>query len=904
MVISGNKFYGNASSALQSGGGTLSNWTLENNYFGATTCCNNLVWGQATVSGSFIVRNNTNANPNGYMVVNNASASGTATYDFSSNLNIAGATVCQATGSTSGGFNVFPASGGTTCGSNAKRCNPVFLHGTPASGNGYDVTLSPSDTCAIGAGNASDFATVDIFGTTRPQGTGVEAGAYELPSGSPTVVSIAISPTSGTLNIPGTTPLTCTATLSNATTAACISPVWTSATPATATVNSSTGVVTAVAVGTSLISATASGFTSNNSTITVAPTTWYIRADGGGRSDAGRLTGSPQATSMGHYTVGCAVNSTTCLSASEVGCDGKADVSYAAAVAAAGGAIITLHCAFNDPRFLWDDQTFDDLPGMIVQSGDQVVIRGGPWRIGLDAMPGSCSGARCGAGYTWNYGNPTPNSLVIAWPSGTSTAHTHIYGENFASCNTGPNWTNTTKASLTQLYGGWGLVNPIELSGSQYVDMKCLEVTRHSNCVSFGSPALPSGCTSSSDYDSDGIHMSSTTSNITLTDMWIHGHTGRGIKGGIGGPVTATRVNIDTNGAAGWDFDDGTTHLIGTGAVWSFLYSIIQWSGCNQEYPATDPIPVATCYSVSTGGYGDGVGTPAGTGLSAIIDHSGFIYNTQDALDLGHVDTGGPYPLSITNSYAYSNNGGTFKWDGNASPAVVTNNYVVGDCLRMQYAITGVPSGYNTNLADFCRSGDTMPFQTQPFSNFLIANNTIVTYFPTIFDYDCVVADCTAAVVNIKDNNIFGLDNPATYSLGGQAGGPNLLCGGSCNTHGNIDPPLTISHNNYYQLRNTPCAAGNPGDTCLSPLMVSQPTGNGGSFTNTELDAFNINLTSGSPLRGSGITYTGISSLDYFGNTQTVPPVMGAAVFFGSATPVTPTHLTGGVSFSNGAKFQ
>jgi len=599
-------------------------------------------------------------------------------------------------------------------------------------------------------------------------------------------------------------------------------------------------------------------------------TTWYIRSDGGGRYSAGRVSG---ANLLAGPQTGI-----------NVGCNGQANVSYSAAVAAGGGATTNLPCAYNDPRFLWDDQTYQNsqTQGMVVQGGDTVIIGLGAWRVGYDAQPGSCSGAGCGAGYTWGYGG---GPLVVAWPSGTSGAHTKIYGVNYASCATGTDWSTSTKSAMSELFGGWGIPNPIELSGSQYVDLQCLNIDRHSNCIYYGTPAVPSTpCNSSpvQDFDSDGIHTNATTSNIFMEDMWIHGHTGRGIKGGIGGPVTCQRCNIDTNGETGWDFDDGTTHLIGAGAYWHFLHSVVQWSGCNQEYPFVDPIPVATCYSQSTGGQGDGVGTPAGTGMSVDVEFSGFIYNTQDGLDLGHVDTGGPYTGLITNSYAYGNSGGTFKFDGAFGTMAVTNNYVVANCIRLAYPITGVPTGFNTNNTDYCRAGDTWPFQVFPGDQFTFANNTIVTYSPTIFDYDCVssTTTCATSSVLIYDNIIIGFDNPATYTLGGVSGGPNLFCGHSCNGNGiATDPILTISHNDYYNVRNTTCPTGNPGDICTSPLFVGQPTGTAGTFVQSELDAFNINLTSGSPAIGAGITYSGIPSTDYFLHTQTTPPVIGAAIF-------------------------
>lgn len=181
IVIDGNLFFNNATSGLQAGGSSMSNFTIQNNYYGPTVCCNNLVWGQASLSGSFIVRNNVMANPNGYIVVNNAGASGSPTYDFSSNIIIPSNTACAAGGSLSGGDNVF-VSGGATCATSVKACTPNWLNGTPSSSNGYDIRLNSADTCAIGAANPTDFAPTDFYGTNRPQGAKADAGAYELPA--------------------------------------------------------------------------------------------------------------------------------------------------------------------------------------------------------------------------------------------------------------------------------------------------------------------------------------------------------------------------------------------------------------------------------------------------------------------------------------------------------------------------------------------------------------------------------------------------------------------------------------------------------------------------------------------------------------------------------------------------
>ncbi|WP_433966274.1 hypothetical protein [Tunturiibacter gelidiferens] len=473
-------------------------------------------------------------------------------------------------------------------------------------------------------------------------------------------------------------------------------------------------------------------------------------------------------------------------------------------------------------------------------------------------------------------------------PAGTASQHTRILGENYASCNSGG---VTNRSQLTQIFGGFGVTEALNLTGAKYVDVECLEVTRHSQCIAFGSPAVPAGCVSGSadDYDSDGIHTDNTTHDLLMQDLWIHGHIGRGIKGPIGGLVTCLRCDIAFNGGAGWDFDDGSATPMVNGD-WHFLYSTIEWSGCNQEYPAVHAIPVVSCYGQSDGGYGDGVGTPHGTGLSATIDHSKFIYNTQDGLDLGHIDTGGPYTLSITNSIAYSNSGGSFKIGGNFGTAMITNNVAIGDCMRLSAPITGAPSTYNANLADFCRADDTFPFDFRQNSQFTISNNTIVTYSPTIFDISCWDAPgvqgangngCGGATLNFHDNIVVGYDNPATYNLGGQQGGPGAWYfqepAPSGSTSGTVIGTINRSNNIYYGMgHGFTCPTGYASEKCVTPDFINQATGTGSTFTASELDNFNFNISSGSAAAGTGITYTGVPATDYNGVSRPNPPSMGA----------------------------
>ena len=566
-------------------------------------------------------------------------------------------------------------------------------------------------------------------------------------------------------------------------------------------------------------------------------TTWYIRPDGGSRYSANQPLGQ---------------------------CDGKADVAYS-------GSGTNQHCAFNDYRYLYDDKSYGN-SGWVIAGGDTVIIRGGPWRVGFNQGTSSND--------VWCYGGSGNNACTNPTiPAGTPTQHTRILGENYASCSTG---NTTNKSMLTEIFGGFGVGTPMNLAGAQYVDVQCLNITRHSQCVVHGSPQYPSGCNTglpTDDYDSVGIVTDIHTHDLLLQDIWDHGHTDRGVKGPIGGTVTCNRCDIAYNGMAGWDFDDGSGSNNGNGtaslpgSIWNFNYSTIEWSGCNQEYPAIHTIPVISCYSQSSGGYGDGVGTPPGMCLTANVNHSAFNYNTQDGFDLGHIDTGS-CSVTINASQAIGNSGQTFKWGPNENPAVFTNNFTMANCLRMKESIPGTPSTFNASLADFCRAGSNLSFNFRQGGTALLANNTIVGYQPTTYDMQCWDASCSNSAITFKNNITLGYDNPATYSYGGQVGGVGGLY------FEQTIGTATRSNNIWYGMRATSfsCPTGFPGEFCGDPLLVNEPTGQGPNFVSTELDNFNFAPSAGSPAMGAGAVISGVPNLllDYNGLTRPNPPSIGA----------------------------
>jgi Putative Ig domain len=604
----------------------------------------------------------------------------------------------------------------------------------------------------------------------------------------------------------------------------------------TATVSDNGSPVQTKSAATSIVVAAA--------TQTTGPgTTWYVRPDGGSRYSAGHTTGQ---------------------------CDGKADTAY-------GGTGTNQHCAFGDVRWLYDAQDGNSR-SWVIAGGDTVIIRGGPWRIGHD------QGITSHDAWCNNANDNNQTCYIPEPPAGTAAQHTVIEGEN---CITGcpdASGIGPDVTKITELYGGFGLYHIIDLNTTSYVDFKGLSLTRHSQCIQHGQPALPSLCSANGsfpadDYAIDGIATATGIHDILLQDMWVHGFTDRGVIGPIGGTVTAERMRISYNGMGGWDFDDGKQSASINNPTWNFLDSIIEFSGCNQEYPYTHTYPVSSCYSQSTSGYGDGVGTPPGTALNINVKHSMSRYNTQDGMDFGHVDTGSS-TLNVSNSTFYGSNGQQFKWGYNFTSATVTNNLVDGNCNRMSVALAGAPATYNANLSDFCRAESTISWNYRDGQTLLFANNTITGYSPSTFVIGCSTAGgCPHVVQTFQNNIILGYDNPAMYSMGGQAGGPAAIyCQDNTGGPNQVNCATwmgTWNRTNNIWFGMNPghftCPTGYAGESCANPLLVNQPT-----FTSEQsLDNFNFQISPGSPAKGTGISLPSVTT-DFTGQGRTNPPSIGA----------------------------
>jgi hypothetical protein len=601
-------------------------------------------------------------------------------------------------------------------------------------------------------------------------------------------------------------------------------------------------------------------------------TTYYIRPDGGGRYDTNRAI-SPGG-SQGLFT------------GSAIGCNGQADVSYAAAVAAGGGATTNLPCAFNQFTFMYDDQTINNWQSngasWIAAPSDTVIVRGcasdtnntaPACRVGWEANTGIGAGLlNCfGVGVC---GIPPP-------PAGL-----HLWGQNHGACSTTVTPLNGSGAVLqpnpamtSEIYGGFGMNTTFDISAVSSIDVQCINFNVHGSCIKHGTPN-PLPCSTSnpvSDYSDEGIRWSSTTGTVNLTDVIIGGNGDSCTIGPNNGIKNFNDVLFRWCGFTGGNEDNGTDSQ--TGGVANLNNLTIEFIGCNHLWPEVTTIPISHCYDDSNGGFGDGWATPSSSHNTYNVTHLTTIYNTQDGFDVGHNQGPGAF---FSFSMAYGSEGGTFKSGG--EPYTLTNSISITNCRRMLAPITGTPTDYNSvsgtpTLTDACRAGgDGVGWNflggatgQQAFIQF----NTIITYGGVAIDAQIQGAgSCTSCTFTFQDNLIMGYSNPNFNS--------GILPG-----MWNVITPTTQDHNTYFNLSSCPAVGGT--ENCGNILFVGQPSS---PTTDAGLDSFNVQLTSGSPGVHTGVVLAGLTT-DFFGVTRPNPPSRGAAEFT-SSTPAT-TITFGGI---------
>ncbi len=614
--------------------------------------------------------------------------------------------------------------------------------------------------------------------------------------------------------------------------------------PAGLTLGASTGIIsgTPTATGTSNFTIALSDNSTPQKTsslaesITVAAapaapsgpgTTWYVRPDGGTRYSTNVTTGQ---------------------------CDGKGDAPYP-------GTGVNQHCAFNDFRYLYQDGSYADgssFPawGWVIAGGDTVIIRGSiatgvSYRVG--AAPPSQSTYCAASGYPcWGLAGDAYDSYNPTIPAGTATQHTRILGENYAACS--------AQSARTQLHGGNGLFEVLNLKGTSYVDIGCLDITDFSACTRTISSG-PGSCSGTDDYATNGIIIYSNSTYITLNDIRLHGLAYSGMGGPTGTGFVANGLEIIGNPGAGWNADpgDGTTG-VGTLNVTNFN---ISWNGCAEEYPIVDPLPYQYCRDDEYGGYGDGFGTTTAPspapGWQIHFDQGTVSYNTQDGLDALHVNGPGS-SVSYTRVLAFGNEGQQLKVGAITN---IQNSLIVGNCDALLQTIPGRPTTTNDELGDVCRAADTaVAIYVWPGQPSVYQNNTMITGGAVGVEVEYGASDQGATNTMLYNNNIF-----IGYLNAGSGEYPSPIYSNS-NLNMLTNPGASWTNNDYLGQKWTCPHSGESNAICTDPGLVDET-----------LHAYGYgNMTpasSTSAVVGKGVAIPSVT-VDYNGVTRPNPPTIGA----------------------------
>ena len=464
-------------------------------------------------------------------------------------------------------------------------------------------------------------------------------------------------------------------------------------------------------------------------------------------------------------------------------CTGRADAPYP-------GSGTHQACAWKSPHYALPAAGVPRIAG-----GDTLIIGPGKYMIGWGA-PGA-AGGRC-------YAEGPYDCYLAPVPSGPSwTSRTRILGKSSGGkCTAAP-----------QLWGTNRVSKVLNLEGSSNVEVGCLEVTDHSNCVeAHVNPTVackrdvaPYGTWAS-------VGVSATASKTAwLHDLNIHGLANRGVMAGGLTNWTVDRVKIVANGWGGWDGD------IGAGSSNSGYIKLrgveVAWNGCGQVWNTGT---IHSCWAQQEGGYGDGLGT-AKTGGAWLVEDSYFHHNTSDGLDLLYLNGAASTSVVVRRTYAIANAGNQIKTMGNST---IENSVVVGSCAYFN-------GRYNMSLGDQCRAqGNALSVGLMPGNTANIRHNTVTG------QGDCLILTSggdASSKVFIQNNALIGkLDFLA--NVNGNVG--EMACGHYAESS---TAAVTYTSNLFTGVKDNQCPAGS---LCkVSPMIAD-----------ANLATFDATPLAGSPL--------------------------------------------------------
>ena len=312
---------------------------------------------------------------------------------------------------------------------------------------------------------------------------------------------------------------------------------WTSSDATKCTVDN-VGLIFGVAAGTCTVTATYRGNTINRAITVVAPTlpnnTWYVRPGGGTRWDAAVTSGQ---------------------------CSGLVDADYP-------GTGTNQNCAFNNPMYLFTDETSSSVYTGSVLAGDTAIVSQGTYNMG---------GKSSSVNWITNKGS------AILVPSGTPAQHTRILSACFlaGTCNTSNPDAVGLRPVLIAFYGAAtnGTYEMFFLNGAQNIDIQGFEIDASTDCNKGATNLVDWACPNN--ISSFALVGDDFTANVNLSNRvrgFVYGWTG------TPGPNLAVTGNaVEGNYLTGVSLDDPFGFNGNRSYGFTSLNSDYGFSGCTPE---------------------------------------------------------------------------------------------------------------------------------------------------------------------------------------------------------------------------------------------------------------------------------------------------------------------------------